>query len=381
MVLALKTRKITQTVKPYQPCYSPLGQNIIWEKLIINKTFLKKKIAILCIFCVVALAMFAQKLQQACVNKTAMQYYVNGPAGMLFHWKLEGGTFATPDTLNDTIYINWDKPGQHQLKVYGEYNGCFTDYFDLQINLRASPVVTLGPDQEICQNEHFIFELDTSYKTIVWHDKTLGRTYIADTTEDVWVKVTDRFGCNNYDTVKVTVNALPIVNLGKDTSLCGSDQLVLNATNEGAIYRWNVLDPKTGSDYNTPKISVGKGEKYYAVEVTDINGCVAKDTIHVSKCLVQFDKDKLPTAFTPNGDKKNDYWQLNGLTEDYPDAIVEVYTRGGIVVFRSEKGFPKPWDGRNQNSGEALPMDNYFYIINLNDKEGNKVAGRIFLVR
>ena len=45
----------------------------------------------------------------------------------------------------------------------------------------------------------------------------------------------------------------------------------------------------------------------------------------------------------------------------YPRAIIEVYSRWGTVVYRSEPGYPSPWDGSFH--GRSLPLDSYYYII------------------
>jgi gliding motility-associated-like protein len=325
---------------------------------------------------------FAQNVQVTCVGDTAMRYVISGShKDMLFHWKPEGGKFATSDTLNDTIFVNWNEPGEHYLSVYGEYQGCFTNVKELKVNLKASPILTLGANVEMCQFERHTFEVDTSFKTVVWHDKSIGRMYTSDTTETVWARVSDRFGCETMDSARVTMHLAPSVNLGKDTFLCGYDELILNAYSEDATsYHWNVQD-KSGFDKTTSEITISKGDKIYAVAVENSFGCANYDTIHISKCPWPFDASKLPKAFTPNGDGKNECWYLDGLAEDYPDAIVEIYDRGGRLIFQSERGFKKPWCGNNQASGEILPMDNYYYIINLNDKNNGTANGSVLLVR
>ena len=75
------------------------------------------------------------------------------------------------------------------------------------------------------------------------------------------------------DTVNVTVNQLPNVNLGNDTTICIGNTLVLNATLSGATYLWS-----TGA--TSPTITVSQPGTYH-VAVTR-NGCIGRDTITVS---------------------------------------------------------------------------------------------------
>lgn len=50
---------------------------------------------------------------------------------------------------------------------------------------------------------------------------------------------------------------------------------------------------------------------------------------------------------------------------------VEIFDRWGRQVFKSEPGYPEPWDGRY--NGDLLPTDSYYYIIDV--KKGHKPYG------
>ncbi len=62
-------------------------------------------------------------------------------------------------------------------------------------------------------------------------------------------------------------------------------------------------------------------------------------------CLV------IPNAFSPNGDLVNDEWNI-GLKDLYPLIEVKIFNRWGELIWKSEKGYPRPWDGRSK--GTAL---------------------------
>ena len=66
----------------------------------------------------------------------------------------------------------------------------------------------------------------------------------------------------------------------------------------------------------------------------------------------------IPTAFTPNGDGANDTWIIDQLSED---ASVRIYDRHGTILFRSDEGYTRPWDGSYRGSG--LPAGPYLYLI------------------
>ena len=113
----------------------------------------------------------------------------------------------------------------------------------------------------------------------------------------------------------------------------------------------------------------------YIVTVSDLNGCALTATIDLEPlnetCLI------IPNAISPNGDLINDEWHI-GMMDIYPQAEIKVFNRWGIVIWRSEKGYPQPWDGRSK--GKLLPVDSYHYIIDLNN--GSKpIVGNITIIR
>lgn len=75
------------------------------------------------------------------------------------------------------------------------------------------------------------------------------------------------------DTITVTVNPNPIVDLGTDQSSCG-DPVVLDAENSGLTYLWE------DGDNQQQHTATSTGE--YFVTVTDANGCSASDTTYIT---------------------------------------------------------------------------------------------------
>ncbi len=51
----------------------------------------------------------------------------------------------------------------------------------------------------------------------------------------------------------------------------------------------------------------------------------------------------------------------------FPQASVQIYDRWGRVIFEQDGGYENDWDGKD-SSGKDLPVDTYFYIIDLKVK-------------
>jgi gliding motility-associated-like protein len=155
----------------------------------------------------------------------------------------------------------------------------------------------------------------------------------------------------------VTVNPEPpTVNLGRDTSLCSPERLLLDAGHNGFSYEWS-----TGSNDQT--IWANEGDGLIWVKVFDEHHCSSVDSIAIQPCSAAKSLF-VPNVFTPNGDGENDVWRIGGV-QDFPSIIVTLFDRWGRLVFKSEPGYPKPWNG--ERNGKLLPMDAYFYVIDLKD--------------
>jgi gliding motility-associated-like protein len=116
----------------------------------------------------------------------------------------------------------------------------------------------------------------------------------------------------------------------------------------------------TGTTF-TPQFILGQTSYYITENVNGCEGPPSQITVSIKDC------EKLdiiiPTAFTPNGDEENDFWELIDISTIYPNHKVYIYNRWGSLLYESEFGAYqlKPWDGTT--SGNPLPVGSYYYII------------------
>ncbi len=99
----------------------------------------------------------------------------------------------------------------------------------------------------------------------------------------------------------------------------------------------------------------------------------------------------IPTAFTPDGDGINDFWEILYLDELYPQNKVFVYNRWGNLVYESEEGKygERAWAGASTSSatgttgsagGGRLPVGSYFYVIKTGTDDAD-FTGSVTIVR
>ncbi len=90
------------------------------------------------------------------------------------------------------------------------------------------------------------------------------------------VNITNGNNCLTRDSIMVTIHPKPLINLGKDTTLCKYQSLTLDANNAGATYFWSNLNLVSRT------ISVSE-PGIYTVSVTNQFQCAANDTIKINQ--------------------------------------------------------------------------------------------------
>jgi len=133
--------------------------------------------------------------------------------------------------------------------------------------------------------------------------------------------------------------------------------------------------PAAGTLVTADNIINDKGQTVVTIIVEDLSGNA--DTCEFIVDVTCIDALTIPNVFTPNGDGKNDLWNIAGK-ENYPDMKVKVFNRWGDLMFESESGYNNPWDGKYNNT--EAPSATYYYIILLGDGEED-LSGTINIVR
>ncbi|MBZ4036812.1 gliding motility-associated C-terminal domain-containing protein, partial [Flavobacterium sp. 17A] len=145
-------------------------------------------------------------------------------------------------------------------------------------------------------------------------------------------------------------------------------------TNFSAIYKITQSDINKGSVTNQASVK-GSTAKGVMVEDMSDDSDVSGDKptiINLNGCEI-----KVFNAFSPNGDKKNERFYIQGL-ECYPDNTVEIYNRWGVLVFdvngynNEDRAFRGYSEGRStMKQSEGLPVGTYFYILKYKDSDSN----------
>ncbi len=188
-----------------------------------------------------------------------------------------GGAFSGPGISGDTFNPTVAGTGTHTVTyTFTDGNGCTNSSSQsVNVNTLPQPVITPSGTIEICQGSFVTLDAGAGYFQYLWSNGQNGQTILVTQPGTYSVTVASEAGCQALSaSVNVIVNALPVVNLGNDTTICTGTFLTLDAGNAGADFLWS-------NQEITQQIVVGIPGSY-AVTVTDGNGCVTTDVISVS---------------------------------------------------------------------------------------------------
>ena len=303
---------------------------------------------------------------------------LSGLAPFVYSW--EGPNGFTSD-LKD---ISGLRAGEYTLLITDSNYCTATETFtltepgqlDMVINLSSSTaggfnINCAGDSTGSIEIEPVNYVLTVEY---IWSDGITDNTRINLPAGDYSVIITDANNCYASSTISITEPDSMRLTFEIKQPFCPDKpdgEILLNVYGgvSGTDYSYQWSD--NSSSRNMSNILRG----FYRVIVTDMNGCSIRDSVIIEPlnetCLI------IPNAISPNDDLINDVWRI-GMIDLYPQMEIKVFNRWGEILWRSEKGYPQPWDGRS--NGKDLPIDSYHYIIDLHN--GSKpLVGNVTIVR
>ncbi len=147
---------------------------------------------------------------------------------------------------------------------------------DVQVEVHAVEGLDLGPDVSICEGETYETGVVENPANIYnWNTGENSSLITIDSQATYLLNITDSNQCEVEDSLMLTVNPLPIVNLGNDTTLCFGQTIDLDAGNNHALVVWDPLE--FGQILSvTPNAPINIG-----VTVGNVFNCTAQDAIQI----------------------------------------------------------------------------------------------------
>lgn len=242
----------------------------------------------------------------------------------------------------------------------------------IEVEVKEIPPKTIAEDfYEICDPGELHIKVEGGADgNYVWRDENnqlipgLNKGHIIvplAISKDYFVTLSNGYCEGPGSIIDMNVLEVPVADAGADTTILYGDELMIGGTHDypNTYYLWSPTFWMNKNTSPTPTIRPEEST-IYTVEAIGINGCSSFDEMMVS---VSFDV-VITNTFTPNNDGANDVWQIRNILF-HPNSIIEIFNRWGTKVYEAV-GYQNDWDGTV--NGRNLPVDTYFYVIQLRDR-------------
>lgn len=263
-------------------------------------------------------------------------------------------------------------------------NVCFTTTDEVTVTVHPNPVAVAVNDMLVCPGDTFLLfasggvQYSWSPASSCLSPLSESTLAVANYTTTFTVLVTNQYGCTDDEDVVVTVYDIPDITVSNDTTIYLGNSVDLFAN--GGVSCWWVPAQYLSDPFScNPVCENPQDSMVYYVIITTPEGCKVRDTVRVN---VRWDALVLiPSAFSPNGDSRNDLLRplIKGVF--YLDYF-RIFNRWGEQVYEMKSYDPAHgWDGRL--GGQPQPVGVYVYVLSGRDHSGNVIqrSGNVTLVR
>lgn len=215
----------------------------------------------------------------------------------------------------------------------------------------------------------------------------------GDTTESIFVSpdtsgiytvsIYDSSGCASKASVYVGVTNKPIVNAGPDTFICANNPYSMNATSNVSTVAWTPAEFLNDATILNPVVNITNATSFIITATETTNGCKASDTVYlqIKDCD---DPLKVPMAFSPNGDGKNDHFTV--FASGMKEYEIRIFNRWGELVYISNNldelnDLDKGWDGSYKSKIQEVGTYVYFIKGIDSDNISREKKGNLTLIK
>jgi gliding motility-associated-like protein len=319
----------------------------------------------------------------ACLLQTIQLTNNNTIASSNYKWLLPNGTNTTNQSININS-VTFSDTGKYILTAFTA--DCSASDTALLL-VKPIPKVQFVSLAEVCSNVPS-FSLSANETTGIAGNggvfTGLGVTsnglftpsIVGDGITNIRYTYTANNGCIAFKDQNITVNPTPTITLDDELYVKFGNSIQLDAqiTGNFSSIVWqdasNTLSDKT---INNP-IAAPLSETLYRIKAFTNKNCIAIDSVLVKIASDLF----IPNVFSPNGDGKNDKWEV----EDKAKILhlkAAIFDRYGKLV-KTLFGNKIAWDGLY--NGQPLPIATYYYVLTITGGNiSQNVGGWIQLLR
>ena len=319
---------------------------------------------------------------------------INAGSNSSFSWQIDGNNNAGSSTT-----YTFSSTGNYDVKEIVTSNQGCRDSLTKSLTIHPLPVIDVDLNSyegcvpftpSVINNSTIESGSITSYDW-AWGDGNTSNgisplhSYNAEGTYNVSVTATSNFGCLSTLILgsSIIIHPSPKADftMSPDEPSTLITPLVLrdSSSNDAVSWNWYIGDGTNLSGKYVDHIFQDSGTFAVRLIIENSDGCRDSITKFVSVNAELF--VHIPTAFTPNGNDRNEQFGLSGLTQGVRKYEMKIYNRWGEMIFESLDVNEK-WDGTYK--GESAQAGVYLYMMQFTNPKQTKWFyhnGSVYLVR
>ena len=319
---------------------------------------------------------FAMQDNEVCQGAPfEVNYTGNATLSATYTWDFGGATINSGSGPGPWD-VSWDTEGNKTIKLTVVENGCPSNETSNMLTVLQSPITAFDADPlEGCVPFDVGFTNNTtnlsSQVSYAWDfgngitsmEESPSISFTDPGTYNVSLTVTNDQKCADVLTQAnlIKANETPTAQFAADPPEAILEDATIDFTDnsvstESLVYNWDFDDGSASADNNPSHTYSETGVYLVNLLVTSPNGCESETTneviIHPDFAVYA------PSAFTPNGDGKNDVFEVKGV--GIKTYHLQIYSRWGELMYESES-LEDQWNG--EYNGTLAPSGTYAYTI------------------
>ena len=192
-------------------------------------------------------------------------------------------TIAVEGDFEEALWSTNDSATELTISTAGLYSVTVTDTYgckisdSVEISTFEPPQVSIIGDEILCEGTTNILRLEGDFEQFVWSDQSDEDSLIINAEGLYSVEAISNEGCLGTDSIQVSLQLNPTVELQGDSLFCESTTMALtaNSSNQSVQYDWS-----NGSN-DVDSITISQIGNYF-VTVTDEFGCRGSDSLNIN---------------------------------------------------------------------------------------------------
>jgi gliding motility-associated-like protein len=312
-------------------------------------------------------------VRDTCVGAPITITTASSGSGISYKWFVDGALASTLQSFTSSSYT----AGNHIVQLIVTNQGLCSDVANGSFNVFNKPMLS-GISVDACVDFPSTFTatlLNPPFANINYYWKfNDGATLIGASVQKTFnvagqgiakLYANNAIGCNS-DTIQVSYNVVAAkANAGNDSIVTKNQTFLLNGNGNANNISWS------------PSSFLSNASIYFTLTITTPEGCMDTDDVLIN--VYDTTAIYMPTAFTPNGDNKNDVllpFYIGIASVEY----FNIYNRYGQLIFTTNN-MVTGWDGKVKN--QPQPIGTFLFTIKAKDVFGNTIVqkGTVVIIR